>query len=416
VIDGNTPQIVKQAVMLINQGCTGSSTESDLGRCLGVAPEQLRALFVDHIGATPSSVARSSRAHFARQLLDESSLNIAETSVASGFRSVRQMNRVMKAVFRFTPSELRAKSRMKFHSGRNDGLRLLMPAESGADFDAALDYLAPRGIPGVESAACDTYRRMTCPRGDPGVIEIARSADKSVLEFTAHGRHLDGLTGDVARARRMLGIDVDIEHGRALLCADEMLGPFITQWPQLRIPGVWDRFEAAIRVIVGQHISVKAASTVAGRIAARYGVEAGVMASDGLGRLFPSPDRLVEADLSSAGIPRTRANAIQTFSKAVISGALNLYDPSELPELLEQLQDLPGIGPWTANMLAMRVWGHFDAFPSGDLGLRTAVARLTGESVVTQTRLSAIAERWRPWRSLAAAYLFRSLRGSKAGG
>ncbi|MDA1190005.1 MAG: helix-turn-helix domain-containing protein, partial [Chloroflexi bacterium] len=401
LLDGDTPAVVKQALMLISDGALDQDDEDDLGRRIGVSPRHLRRLFDTHIGATPALVARSRRAHFARRLLDESDLSVGAISEAAGFRSVRQMNRVMLEIFRFTPLELRAKRRSSSRLVADGGLRLRMPHSAGFDFAGMLDYLAPRAIPGVESVSGGTYRRVTNTCGYPGVFEVS-GGDGTHLEVVAHLPTFANLVDDVARCKRLLGLDTDLSEGHEFLANDSLLGPLVKTMPPLTLPGAWDRFETAVRIILGQHISVRAASTLSGRIAERLGTPVAGLAEFGLGYLFPSANQLAEADLSGIGMPMARAEGLQALAAAVADGSVNLYDSSDLETLLERLQRLPGIGPWTANVIALRVYGHVDAFAASDLGLRKAAARLHDRPSISAVELERLAERWRPWRSLAA--------------
>ena len=188
-----------------------------------------------------------------------------------------------------------------------------------------------------------------------------------------------------------------------------VLAPLIALRPGLTLPGAWDRFETGVRIILGQQVTVRGASTLAGRITRELGTPVPGLGQVGLGFLFPSADRLRDADLTSMGIPQARSLAIRSFSGAVADQSLDLYDHSVLPELLKRLQQIPGIGPWTANMIAMRVFGHMDAFPSGDLGLKSAILKLSSRGSSTDETIEKMSQRWSPWRSLAFTYLLRSL-------
>jgi len=409
LIDGTTPDIVRQALMLITDGFMDENTADVMGRRLGISSRHLNRLFEDQIGATPALVAQSRRAHFARRLLDETNLTITDISDASGFRSVRQMNRVMLGVFRFTPRELRKKRRTTDRLVVDGGLRLRVPCPEEFDFAAVLEFLEPRTIPGVESVVGGVYRRVTNTCGYPGVIEVSAAADGSGLELIAHLSSFTGLLGDVARCRTLFGMDIDISQAREHLAKDPLLGPLISSQPGLTVPGAWDRFETAIRIILGQQVTVKGASTLAERITSKLGVPVPGLDEIGLGFLFPSAQRMAEADLTYMGVPRARAHALQSFARAVVDGSLDLYDARELPELISHLRQLPGIGPWTANMLAMRVFGHMDAFPLGDMGLRKAAAELVGVESLSDKSLEEMSRNWMPWRSLAFNYLLRPL-------
>lgn len=395
--------------MLISEGALDDGNEAKLGSSIGISPRQLRRLFREHVGASPVIVARSRRAHFARRLLDESDLPMGQVADASGFNSVRHMNRVIGEVFHFTPRELRSKRRVSDRLTADGGLHLRLPHHPGFDFDRALDYLADRAIPGVESVASDgVYRRVTDSCGYPGVFEVAATGDRTQLEMVAHLPTFHNLVDDVARCRRMLGLDTDLADGKTLLAEDPVLGTLVFELPGITIPGAWDRFETSVRIILGQQVTVGAASTISGRVAERFGTQVSGLELFALGRMFPSPDRLAQADLSGLDVPGSRASTLKAFAVAVADDSLDLYLGNDLSDLLERLQALPGIGPWTAHMVAMRVYGHLDAFPAGDLGLRKAAARLLGKPNISAQELEAVAERWRPWRSLAAVYLWQA--------
>jgi AraC family transcriptional regulator, regulatory protein of adaptative response / DNA-3-methyladenine glycosylase II len=412
LLDQATPAVVRQAVMLISEGALDDGNEAKLGSTIGISPRQLRRLFRDHVGASPDIVARSRRAHFARRLLDESDLPMGQVADASGFNSVRHMNRVIGEVFHFTPRELRSKRRVSDRLIADGGLHLRLPHYPGFDFDRALRYLADRAIPGVESVTDEAiYRRVTDSCGYPGVFEVAATGDKTQLEVVAHLPTFHNLVDDVARCRRMLGLDTDLSVGKALLAEDPLLGPLVSALPGITIPGAWDRFETSVRIILGQQVTVAAASTISGRVAERFGTPVAGLEPFELGRMFPSPDRLAQADLSGLGVPSSRATTLTAFAAAVADGSLDLYLGTDLSRLLETLQALPGIGPWTAHMVAMRVYGHLDAFPAGDLGLQKSAATLLGQTAISAQELEAVAERWRPWRSLAAVYLWQSPSG-----
>jgi len=409
LLDQATPAVVRQAVMLISEGALDNSNEAKLGRTIGMSPRQLRRLFREHVGASPAIVARSRRAHFARRLLDESDLPMGQVADASGFNSARLMNRAVGEVFHFTPRELRSKRRVSDRLIADGGLHLRLPHFPGFDFDRALGYLTDRAIPGVESVTEEgVYRRVTDSCGYPGVFEVSATADKTQLEVVAHLPTFHNLVDDVARCRRMLGLDTDLAGGKALLTEDSILGAVVSELPGITIPGAWDRFETAVRIILGQQVTVAAASTISGRVAERFGTPVAGLEPFALGHMFPSPDQLAQADLSDLGVPVSRGTTLTAFAAAVADGSLDLYLGNDLSDLLERLQALPGIGPWTAHMVAMRVYGHLDAFPAGDLGLRKAAARALGQPDISAQELEAVAERWRPWRSLAAVYLWQS--------
>jgi AraC family transcriptional regulator of adaptative response / DNA-3-methyladenine glycosylase II len=385
------PELVCRAVRLILDGALDDALEADLARRLGVSPRHLRRLFFEHVGATPDQVARSRRAHFARRLLDDTDLPVADIAFAAGFGSVRQMTRVMQATFHASPTALRAKRRRADRLVADGGLDTRLTFRPPLAWDSLLAFLAPRAIPGVESVAGGVYRRTIETDGLTGALEVWRDGDHLIARF--HLPRWDGLIHHVARVRRLFDLDHDPRDVGRRFDRDATLAP----WPPgLRVPGTWDPFEAGVRAIVGQQVSVAAATTTMGRIAAEHGAAATGLETLGLARRFPDPDALVDADLA---MPRQRAVAVRTFAAAIVEGRLDLDGSLPLDELEEQLCALPGIGPWTAQYLALRL-GYADAFPASDLGVLKA---LDG---VTPADSAARAEAWRPWRAYATCRLW----------
>lgn len=396
------PELVCRGVRLIVDGVLDGATEADLGRRLGVSARHLRRLFLTHVGVTPDELARSRRAHFARRLLDDTDLTVTEIAFAAGFGSVRQLNRACQEIFRDSPSALRARRRRADRLAADGGLALRLPFDGPLDWDALLDFLAARAIPGVEHVAGATYRRTIVVDGDPGVLELAPGGDDHLL-LTAHLPHWEGLIHVAERSRRLAAIDDDLTGAVEALGAEPLLGPLVAARPGLRVPGTWDGYETGVRAILGQQVSVAGATTLAGRVVERCGDPVPGLGPFGLTHTFPAPEVLAATDLEGIGLPGARAAAVRTFAAAVAAGDVVLDRSTGLDDLAASLVALPGIGPWTAQYLAMRL-GERDAFPAGDLALRKAAG-------TTAAELAALAERWRPWRALAAMHLWSSLSG-----
>jgi len=410
---GDAPEPVSRALALISAGWLDRFDEDALADRVGYSTRQLRRLFERHVGATPTFVARSRRAHFARRLLDETDLAMPLIAGASGFGSVRQMSRVINSTFGFGPRELRRKRRSDDVLTLDGGLRLRLPFAGHFDRRAVISHLVPRATPGVEAIHSGVYRRTLVVCGNPGVVEVVlvggRSANWSCLEMEVHLPSFDSVIDDVSRIRSMFGLDDPADGAEAHLRSDPLIGPIVESRPGLRVIGGWDRFETTVRVIVGQQVSVSGATTITGRIAERYGSRLPGTAL-GLTRLFPTPDRLVEVDPDGIGMPRARVATISALAAAVIDGRLDLSGPAGPEAAREELLAVPGIGPWTADMVMLRAFRDPDAFPAGDLGIRRAIARLTrADSDPREAEVRALSQAWRPHRALAAQYLWGSL-------
>lgn len=282
--------------------------------------------------------------------------------------------------------------------------RSIQPFRAPYPWDHILNYLARRAIPGVETVSANSYRRSVVIDGVGAVLEARLDTEGTSLVLSC-GIPCDG---HISRLRRMFDLDADPAVIDQHLATDPLLAPLIDRNAGLRVPKAWDPYELAIRTIVGQQVSVAWATTVTGRIAERFGTALlNIDGDDEIRFLFPTAERLANADLSSLGMPGKRAQAIKGFAAAVASGALDLENLGGLDETIERLCALPGIGPWTAHYIAMRGLGEADGFPDGDLGLQYAAAA-KGERLAAR-QLAEMAENWRPWRAYAALHLWTSL-------
>lgn len=407
------PPVVRTALLLINEGALDEATESDLGRRIGLSARQLRRSFLEHIGATPDLVARSRRAHFARRLLDETDLRISEIAFAAGFQSVRQMNRVVLDTFRFTPTELRAKRLERDRLVVDGGLPLRMPYTGTLSFDAMLGFLDVRTVPGLDAVRSGTYYRTISTHGYPGMIEVSDPCDGKQLLVLAHLPMFDSLIDDVTRARRVFGLDHPSADMIPQLRDDPLLRGAIAARPGLRPPGPWDRFETMVRIVVSQQISLRAARVILARLVRTFGTPVPGLRQVGLTHLFPSATRLASASVSrlaSVGLTSARAASVRALAAAYANEELCLEPRANLDTLVADLQSLPGVGPWTAECIALRAVGHLDAFPADDVGLRRAASLLAGldTRLMSAAELEERAEAWRPYRGLAATHLWAS--------
>lgn len=363
------PEFVCRAVQLIIGGALDDGSEADLGARLGMSARHLRRLFRQHLGLTPDQFARSRRAHFARRLLDDTDLGIADIAFASGFSSLRQFNRTMTEVFRATPSQLRARRRRGDRIVTDGGLALRLPFRAPYDWPKVAALLAERAIPGVESVNDGTYRRTVSLDGSPGVLEIfAGGPDHLVLR--AHLPYWEGLIHVVERAAQIVGVDDDSAEGVRLLRSDAVIGPLVASCPGLRVPGAWSGFEAAVAAVAGNDI---------GAVVREFGEPVAGLAH-GLTHLFPSPETLAASGPASI---RSLARAVAT-REIIVDGAT---EPA----------DLITVAPEAAHEIALRL-GYRDAFPVTD-------SRLRHTADVLEISLTDVSPSWRPWRALAATHL-----------
>jgi AraC family transcriptional regulator of adaptative response / DNA-3-methyladenine glycosylase II len=401
--DGVASEVVCRGIRLVVDGGLRSDGEAAVAAHLGLSGRHLRRLFQEQVGVTPGQLARSSRAHFARRLLDDTDLSITDIAFASGFGSLRQFNRSVSEIFRSTPGELRSRRRAADRLVADGGLALRLTFSGPLDWDGMLGYLANRAIKGVEHVSGGVYRRTVAIDGDPGAIEVAYGgADQLVL--TAHLPHWGGLIHVVQQVRRLCNLDFDLDAAHELLGQDPLIRGRIAALPGLRVPGAWDPFEVGVRAIVGQQVTVRGAGTIIARLAARHGRPVPGLQAFGLTHLFPPAEVLAGADLAGIGLTDARITAIHEFARAVLENTVRLDRSQPLDDQVRSLAAVPGLGPWTAHYIALRM-GEADAFPATDLGLRRSLEALTGASM-TPRMMGEIAERWRPWRALAAIQLW----------
>jgi len=372
-----TGTTIRRALRSIEAGALDGRPVAALATSLGVGERHLRRLFQEELGASPLAVALTRRVHFARKLVEETDLSMIDVALASGFGSVRAFNETFRRTFARAPRELRRGSGVASRGTVQGSLVLSLPHEEPYALAPLLAFLGKRAIPGIETVTATSYRRTFQIDGKAGELEV-RARDRS-LELELPAWTTPHLLGIVARVRRIFDLDADSVKIDEHLARDEALGPLVRQRPGLRVPGAWDGFELSVRAILGQQVSVQAATTLAGRLVARFGDE-----RDGL-RLFPSRESVARAPLEEIGLPRARASAIRGLAASTLT--------FEEPDLEERLLELDGIGPWTASYVSLRM-GEPDAFPAGD----AALVRVFGKNALARV------EHLRPWRGYAALH------------
>ncbi|GAB3162487.1 DNA-3-methyladenine glycosylase 2 [Amycolatopsis stemonae] len=396
-VGADAPELVCRAVQLIIAGVLDTGTEAALGERLAVSPRHLRRLFRDHLGVTPDGLARSRRAHFARRLLDDSDLTVADIAFASGFGSLRQFNRDMKLVFRASPVELRNRRRKADRLAADGGLMLRLPFAPPLDWAALSGFLAERAVPGVESVLDGVYRRTISLDGEAGVIEV-RLGGADHLLLTAHMPFWEGLIHVVDRVGRMFGVDADTAPAVSALAGDPVLGPLLRARPGLRVPGAWGFFEVGVEAVLSQYgVRTRVRRQLAALVEAAGQAVPGL--EHGLTHLFPSAETLAQADLSAARLPAKTERTLRAFAAAAAADE-HLLDPgASLADCTAALTALPGIEQSTAQEIALRL-GYADAFPAAERTLETTV--LDHDPAADAGRLAAA---WHPWRAFAATHL-----------
>jgi AraC family transcriptional regulator of adaptative response / DNA-3-methyladenine glycosylase II len=400
---GGTSATVQRGLRLIAEGALDDGNIETLANRLGVTSRHLRRLFTRHVGASPLAVAHTQRLHFAKRLIDQTDLPMKAICAAAGFGSVRRFNDTFRKTYGRSPSQLR-KGRDGSARGRARGL--LLPYREPFGWGQLLAFFAARATPGVECVADNRYQRTVSVGGACGVIDVTDVGGSLSLQVT--GVPTDSLFYVAQRVRGMFDVDAPIDDITRTLRRDERLQDWLESQPGLRVPGAWDGWELTVRAILGQQVSVKAATTFAGRVADRYGDRMGPgSGGDVPQRLFPSPARLARARLETIGIVRSRAQSIRDLARAVLAGKITFDGSQPVDDFCRALTAVRGIGDWTAEYVAMRALKNPDAFPASDLGLLRAFDHEEGRRLRPR-ELEARAQVWRPWRAYAALLIWGS--------
>jgi AraC family transcriptional regulator of adaptative response / DNA-3-methyladenine glycosylase II len=427
-----TSATVARALRLIEDGVLDRDGVVGLAARLGVTDRWLRQLFDQQLGASPLAVARTRRIHFARRLLDETTLPLEDVAQAAGFGSARRLRDAIQATFHRSPAMLRgrrvrpggkptagrgqrgAEARATAGAGARragaaaalaplGGPVLRVPARPPFAAAPLLRFFADRAVPGVESFDGVAYRRSAVVDGEAGIVEVRPVPGAAALDVGWSGGSARGLLELATRVGRLFDLQTDVATIGEQLRRDPLLA---RRWPAhgVRVPGAWEPFEIVVRGLLGQQVSVAAARTLLGRLVERCGTPLGRAARGGVTHLFPGASQIAGVDPGALGVTRSRAAALHGLAEAVASGTFDLALPLDLDAAVARLTAFPGVGAWTAQYIAMRALGETDAFPAGDLGVRKALA--TRGRMPSESEALARAERWRPWRAYAAVALW----------
>jgi AraC family transcriptional regulator of adaptative response / DNA-3-methyladenine glycosylase II len=397
--------VVARAMRLIADGVVDRGGVPDLAMRLGYSQRQLERLLVSELGAGPLAIARAQRSQTARVLIETTTMPFGEVAFGAGFSSIRQFNDTVQSVFAVTPTEMRRRSIQADAIPTVGEIQLRLPYREPFDPAGVFDHLAANAVPGLEELREGAFRRtLRLPHG-PGLVALRPGGGHVSLKVHLHDNR--DLTTAIARCRRLLDLDADPEAVTAHLSEDPALTTVVNDRPGQRLPGTVDPHELAIRVVIGQQVSLGAAATHSRRLTETHGtpIASSIAVHDGsLTHLFPTSEVLAELDPTTLAMPRSRARAVVDLARSLAQGKVDLDPGSDPARSRHQLASIAGIGPWTCEMVALRGLGDPDAFPATDLGVTRTAACL---GLPTKAGpLTAHAETWRPWRSYAVTHLW----------
>jgi AraC family transcriptional regulator, regulatory protein of adaptative response / DNA-3-methyladenine glycosylase II len=401
--------LVGRAMRLIADGVVDREGVGGLARRLGYTERHVHRQLVAAVGAGPLALARAQRAQTARLLLETTAVSITGVAFAAGFQSVRQFNATIQEVFALTPSDLRTRARRHGRSEDSGCVSLRLPYRAPLDWDGMISFLALRAVPGVEEVLDGAFRRSLCLPHGVGVVELLPAEGHVSARYWLED--LRDLAAAMQRSRTLLDLDSDPLSVAEALGDDALLGALVRGTPGRRVVGHVDGRELAVRAVLGQQISLRGARTLAGRLVSSYG-EPLRRPIGAVTHTFPSAAALVQADPDRLAMPLARRRALVGLARALAGDELALDAGADRADARRRLLTLRGIGPWTAEYIAMRALRDPDAFLPSDLGVRHALEGLGQDG--RPAAIEKVSERWRPYRAYALFYLWGSLRQTPA--
>ncbi|MDQ8045602.1 MAG: AlkA N-terminal domain-containing protein [Solirubrobacteraceae bacterium] len=410
--------LVARAMRLIGDGVVDREGVEGLASTLGYSPRHLHRMLVAEVGAGPQALARAERAQTARVLIETTDLSFSDIAFAADFASIRQFNDTVRAIFARTPTELRGRAARGAASQVPGEIEVRLAYRAPIRLEELFGFLGRRAIPGVEHFDGTTYRRtLRLPRAD-GIVALSAAPGGGAVRCRLQLADLRDLTAAVARCRTLLDLDADPLAIDAALADDPHLAPLVAAAPGRRVPGAVDGGELVIRAILGQQVTVAAATGLAASLVARVGERVSLAddaAAEPVGGhsadrddaptlLFPTPDDLAALEPEAFRMPATRRRTLQAVARALADGQLRIDPGADRDALEAELLAIPGIGPWTVSYVAMRALRHPDRFLPGDTGVRSGLAALGLSTDPVDAERAA--ERWRPWRSYAVQHLW----------
>lgn len=396
-------RIAAMIVQHTNEGAPGRENGLErLAARFGWSSRQIRRIVTRELGVSPMELVLTRRLLLAKQLLTDTALPVTEVAFASGFASVRRFNDAFGRRYGMPPSRLRKAGDVGGAASSAGTLALALAYRAPYDWEGVLRFLGARAMQGVEHVGDDAYHRTVHIGAHRGWVRVARAPDRDALRVELPHHLAPVLPAVLGRLRNLFDLAARPDVINATLGADPVLAAFVGRTPGMRVPGAFDGFELAVRAILGQQVSVKAATTFGGRFATAFG-DAVDTPFASLEKTAPTPARIAAlqpADVAAIGIVAARARTIVAIATEVASGRLVLDPGADVDRTVAQLVQLPGIGPWTASYIAMRALRAPDAFPREDLVLRRRLGDCTPAQAASR------AERWRPWRSYATMHLW----------
>ncbi len=393
---------VARAMRLIRDGVVDREGVTGLATRLGYSARQIERQLLAELGAGPLALARAQRAQTARVLIETTGLPMAEVAFAAGFSSVRTFNDTVREVFALAPGELRSRAARSATPPATPGaIALRLPHRAPLNPSNLFGHLAATAVPGVEEWRDGAYRRtLDLPYGH-GIVALTPHSDHIACRLSLTDPR--DLTRAISRCRWLLDLDADPVAVDEQLRTDPLLAPLVDRAPGRRVPRTVDGAEFAVRAVLGQQVSTAAARTHAARLVTAHGTPVDDQ-EGGLTHLFPAPGALAGLDPERLALPRSRRRTLTTLVGALADGSLRLGPDTDWEKARVELGALPGFGPWTVEVIAMRALGDPDAFLPTDLGIRRSAQQLGLPS--TPAALTARAAGWRPWRAYAVQYLW----------
>lgn len=403
--------VVARAVRLIADGVVDREGVGGLATRLGYSTRQLERLVRTELGAGPLALARAQRAQAARLLIEGTDLSMADITHAAGFSSIRSFNATVQEVYAATPSALRASASKQVTGGRggtgraSTTIALRLPFRAPLHVPSLFGHLVATSVAGIEAWSDGALTRALRLPGGPAVLELRPGAEgERHVHVTLRLSDVADLAAAIQRCRRLLDLDADPVAVDEHLGADPALAPLVRAHPGVRLPGSVDPDELALRVVLSQQVSTAAAGTHAARLVRALGEPLPEPLAGAVTHLFPTPEAVAgAAEEDLPGMPASRQRTLRTVAEALAEGGLELGPGADWAEARERLLRLPGVGPWTVEMVALRGLGDPDAFPATDLGVKVTAA---AAGLPPGAGLLDRATRWRPWRGYATALLW----------